>query len=112
MSAPKYALDAANMALDIMTNDVHSLFEKGLALETLQRSKEANKTFDFILSLQPKSEKDVFFIGQVLFKRQKVQEAIHFYKQVRRKLPSFHPGKFQNLNPEQKAEWDRIFSQP
>ena len=108
LGAFEHSLDAANTVVQVMGAHIHGLFEMALTQEAMGNKAAALATQDRILKAPPRSELDLFLQGQTLLRQQKTNEALQFYRQVRQKFPSFHPGNFQNLPPQVRAEWDRL----
>jgi tetratricopeptide (TPR) repeat protein len=104
----EHALDACHTLLQLIPGHIPALFEQSLCLEAKGDTQGARQSTERLLQAPVRSELDAFFVGQAFLRAQKINEAIQFYRQIRQKNPSFHPGKFQNLSPTQNAEWDRL----
>ena len=108
LGAYEHSLDAVSALLQIMVGHIHGLFEMALTQEAMGNKDAALATQDRILKAPPRSELDLFLQGQTLLRMNRTNEALQLYRQVRQKIPNFHPGNFQNLAPQVRAEWDRL----
>lgn len=54
------------------------------------------------------SEDEFFQLGQTHLQAKENEKAVELYRSARQIYPDFHPEKFQKLNPEVKAAWDRL----
>ena len=104
----EHSLDATHTVLQIIPGYIQALFEMAITQEAMGDKAGATSTEDRLLKAQPRSEVDLFLQGQTLLRQQKVNEAIQFYRQIRQKIPTFHPANFQQQSPQVKAEWDRL----